>query len=269
MRIISIIVVVVVIGIPALLTFAYHWIENRDAEARQTSQIFVAQETLWNMGYGGHYPSKTWNEEAVYALSVYQFDWGLQITDDLIGDQELPEDLQAHLLRTHAMTKSQWYSVDGTECFVWNQLPQPQEIVTWSGDCKNGKASGQGRLVWRYQYYGDPIEDVFEGWMSGGNPNGKGSYIFAFGDRYDGEFLDGKYDGQGVYADNEGSVYTGAFKDDLPQGLGRLVNWDGNVYEGVWNRGCLSTMTTDAYFLTTPEVCGFKVRFSFWDLLGG
>lgn len=34
------------------------------------------------------------------------------------------------------------------KCNIWNSNPMPKESVSWSGDCVNGKASGDGILRW-------------------------------------------------------------------------------------------------------------------------
>lgn len=40
-----------------------------------------------------------------------------------------------------------WITTD-KGCKVWNPNPQPNESVTWSGECINGKAHGNGILIW-------------------------------------------------------------------------------------------------------------------------
>ena len=39
---------------------------------------------------------------------------------------------------------------DNPSCVVWNDYPQLNETVTWSGACVNGKAQGRGAQVWRH-----------------------------------------------------------------------------------------------------------------------
>ena len=35
-------------------------------------------------------------------------------------------------------------------CYVWNPNPQPDEAVTWTGECSGGFAEGTGSLTWAY-----------------------------------------------------------------------------------------------------------------------
>ena len=58
----------------------------------------------------------------------------------------------------------------------------------------NGKASGEGRLVWRGSYG----EYVYEGGYRDGKANGRGTYTGASGDRYEGEWREGCYEEEGA-----------------------------------------------------------------------
>lgn len=45
-----------------------------------------------------------------------------------------------------------WLEVSNhSGCFIWNPNPQPEEMVTWSGNCVDGKASGKEKAVWRWR----------------------------------------------------------------------------------------------------------------------
>ena len=37
---------------------------------------------------------------------------------------------------------------DRPGCYLWNEAPQDDETVTWSGECANGVAQGIGRVTW-------------------------------------------------------------------------------------------------------------------------
>jgi hypothetical protein len=43
-----------------------------------------------------------------------------------------------------------WWDTDKPNCQVWNAHPYPNEIVTWSGSCRNGKADGRGKVVFSH-----------------------------------------------------------------------------------------------------------------------
>ncbi len=42
-----------------------------------------------------------------------------------------------------------WIVAENLPCQVYNPYPEPGELVTWSGECVDGKAEGEGWLVWR------------------------------------------------------------------------------------------------------------------------
>src|SRR5512135_3288025 len=44
--------------------------------------------------------------------------------------------------------KADWIADAKNGCKVWNLYPQPNESITWSGDCRNGFAQGHGVLQW-------------------------------------------------------------------------------------------------------------------------
>ena len=46
-------------------------------------------------------------------------------------------------------TVPNWIVADNQPCRVYNPYPEPGESVTWSGGCVDGKAEGEGQLVWR------------------------------------------------------------------------------------------------------------------------
>lgn len=85
----------------------------------------------------------------------------------------------------------------------------PKISGTYNGECKKGKAHGEGKSVG---------EDTYEGEFKKGFPDGKGKYIWSNGSFYEGEWKNGIKNGQGklviktdVDAD---SVLIGFWKDD-------------------------------------------------------
>lgn len=114
---------------------------------------------------------------------------------------------------THAAAQPQkpkpdWITTTNQPCKVWNPEPQPNESVTWSGDCKDGFATGTGALRW--------TED------------GKPDMVF------DGEYRDGKRNGHGVLTTPDGVVFDGEFRNDKRNGHGVLTAPNGEKVEGVW-----------------------------------
>lgn len=80
----------------------------------------------------------------------------------------------------------------------------------YTGDCKNGKASGLGKAVGKYSY---------EGEFKAGLPEGKGELTDDLGVLYKGNFKKGKRDG-------EGTLY---FKDSIQNGF-----WKNDKYIGLY-----------------------------------
>ena len=127
------------------------------------------------------------------------------------------------------------FSVDSRSgCWVWNQNPQPNEAVIWSGGCgADGRAGGHGTVEWRWD---DKIER-FEGTLREGKGHGRGIYISFFGSRYEGEFQDGTRTGRGVYTFANGNRYEGEFRGGLFDGRGVYTSANGTRYEGEFRDG--------------------------------
>ena len=70
--------------------------------------------------------------------------------------------------------------------------------------------------------------------VSGDCKNGYGTYIWASGDKYEGQWKDYKKDGQGTYTSASGAKYKGQWKDDKSHGQGTYTSSSGDKYEGQW-----------------------------------
>ena len=154
--------------------------------------------------------------------------------------REAEERAKAKPQQLAALTPSQtgkpgWHQVENqANCSVWNANPQPNETVTWTGACVNGRAHGLGTSVWRYQKDGAWKTGRYEGERRFGRANGQGTYVWASGNKYDGEWKDGKKHGRGVYVDANGFRYDGEFKHGKRHGRG-VSRWSGgNKYDGEW-----------------------------------
>ena len=125
-----------------------------------------------------------------------------------------------------------WAMVKG-DCKLWNPSPQPGEKVSWKGACKDGKASGKGRAVWKTARG----EETYEGEYRAGRKHGKGNAEWIDGRRYEGQWRNGKRHGQGweMYADR--AHYDGNWKDGRKHGQGARILADGTRYEGEWRNG--------------------------------
>ena len=125
-----------------------------------------------------------------------------------------------------------WAVDPASGCQVWSDTPVDDASVTWSGNCLDEKAHGEGELEISRQ--GERIA-WFSGAMIAGKANGNGVFevINEQGtDRYTGSFQNGLIHGFGIYEGADGSRYEGQFADDLPHGFGQLDDGQGMTYIG-------------------------------------
>jgi hypothetical protein len=130
--------------------------------------------------------------------------------------------------------KPGWITDDRTGCKVWDRDPHPNESITWSGACRNGRAQGRGGLEW---FNDGKLVLHFDGTLRGGKPSGHGVETFANGDRLEREFHDGKARGHGVYRFASGDRFDGQFRDGKPSGHGVYLFANGDRYDGQWRDG--------------------------------
>ena len=147
-----------------------------------------------------------------------------------------------------------WIVTENQPCQLYNSSPEPGETVTWSGNCVDGKASGEGRVVWRGNY-GRP---VYEGGYRDGRMHGHGTYTWADGEGYEGGYRDGKEHGHGTYTWASGDLYEGEYRDGKEHGWGIYTAADGRRYEGEWRDGCFEQNGRRAWVGTTKAACGFE-----------
>lgn len=123
---------------------------------------------------------------------------------------------------------------DKNGCNVANPFPQPGESITWSGDCKNNVADGEGVLQW---FVDGKIADKYEGTLKDGWAEGKGTLTRSEGGRYTGDWKHSLQDGDGRYDAADGSWYEGQWKDGQPHGHGQYQGPDGRSFVGEWVDG--------------------------------
>lgn len=151
-----------------------------------------------------------------------------------------------------------WIKVDNVECSVASdEALSKGEILTWSGFCKEGRASGNGTLEVRFEnrlvgsYEGGMEDgrlngegilrlqsadksgfDRLEGVFVNGEPNGNARFDGANGDYFEGSFVDGERQGTGHYRLANGEEYFGDFENGIRSGVGILIDAEENVYIG-------------------------------------
>ena len=147
----------------------------------------------------------------------------------------------------------EWSITENQPCQVWNYGQRDYEPFTWSGACEDGKASGDGRLIFRGG------EGRYEGGMHAGMMHGSGVLSWANGFRYAGELRHGKQHGYGTFTEASGERYEGEWRDGRPHGQGTYVQGDGTVFDGEWRDGCFGE--PDGHWAsigTTAAACGFE-----------
>ena len=118
---------------------------------------------------------------------------------------------------------SRWEADHQTGCQVWNENPQPNETITWSGSCLNGYAEGLGVLDW----FEDGIATSHhQGNFKQGRPSGNAAITFKNGEIFNG-ILDekGLAIGIGTYEWPNGDKFEGDFVKELglPDIKGRFI----------------------------------------------
>lgn len=125
-----------------------------------------------------------------------------------------------------------WIADSRTGCQAWNDDPNSDDSISWSGPCVNGYAHGKGTLQW---FSGGKNYETDDGEFRNGRMNGFGTVAFPNGMRFEGEFRDGK-----------------------PDGKGTLRSGRGELFSGTWSKGCFDDNGRRAYFVATPKDCGFS-----------
>jgi len=133
---------------------------------------------------------------------------------------------------------SKWEIDSKTGCKIFNESPEFNEIVSWSGDCKDGFAQGVGKLTW--SQFGHTTE-IYKGEMKNGKLEGLIFEIKVDGSRTYGNFNDNKLNGLGVREYQDKRKYVGMFKNYNFDGEGVFFNSKGEkVHSGNWKNGVLT-----------------------------
>lgn len=79
--------------------------------------------------------------------------------------------------------------------------------------------------------------DIQSGCISGDCKNGKGTFGYVNGSRYEGQFIKNQPDGWGAFYELSGEKYVGAFSGGVRHGNGTVYYTDGNKLTGEWKQG--------------------------------
>jgi len=118
---------------------------------------------------------------------------------------------------------------DDRGCKVLNSNPQPNESITWSGNCRDGYTDGQGVLQW---FKDGKAGSRYEGNMVKGRYDGKGNNTYANGNRYDGNWVAGTRSGNGTLTWANGDRYEGNWANGNQSGKGTYTWANGGRSEG-------------------------------------
>ncbi len=128
----------------------------------------------------------------------------------------------------------QWFKDQESDCAVWGEHEQPIVSVSWSGDCLDGKAHGNGSM----EVY---IENIpfsrYEGEYKAGKAHGFGVLVSPDQSRYEGQFRENVMHGHGVIISKDGKRLEGEYYDGFPHGKLIATTPDGETVEMEFKNG--------------------------------
>ncbi len=120
-----------------------------------------------------------------------------------------------------AQAQGRWQEYENkSNCAVWNPRPEPDETVTWSGDCERGQAQGYGVETWRSVEDGKSRQSRYTGTMRDGIKEGRGTFVHPDGNRYEGEYRAGRRHGRGAAIFANGDKCAGEWREGVLLGSG-------------------------------------------------
>ena len=136
------------------------------------------------------------------------------------------------VLNAAVASAGEWIPDTRSYCLIWNENPQADQRVLWSGKCAVADiAEGPGVVQWMLQ---GKKTDRFTGLLVNGRRDGKGTMTWADGGSYDGGWRNDMRDGRGIMMSPDGSRYEGDWSNDRKFGRGVMAWADGQHYKGAW-----------------------------------
>lgn len=140
---------------------------------------------------------------------------------------------------------AQWVS-DANNCKAWTGVSstKPRNVpamnstegtVQWIGNCVNGYAEGEGKLVWKRQD-GFQAQDTYVGQMKKGMRHGRGELEAREWGTYSGQWQDDELVSGRFTSPNANSSYSGGFLKGHYHGNG-VRNSGGVRTKGNWENG--------------------------------
>ena len=156
----------------------------------------------------------------------------------------------------------------------------------WQGDKQHGNGAltySDGRMrkgVWSENIYqGSSVSDItvktggpqpptpkvnekLEGCLSGNCKNGRGTYLFAGGNKYIGDFENGLPNGTGKISYANGDVYEGEIEKGSLHGKGMMISANGNKVQGIWEGGIFIKTAVPEL---GPNIVSQNTAYSFYE----
>jgi hypothetical protein len=133
-----------------------------------------------------------------------------------------------------------WIMDPRNGCSVWNTEPQPDETLSWSGSCLDGKASGRGTAIFRTRSGSTRVN----GSMREGRLEGPATIIGADGTRIQAAFVNGMAEGKMLSVTPDGTSFETTAVNNKSEGpatltlpghiriAGNFSHRSGNVFVG-------------------------------------
>jgi hypothetical protein len=112
-----------------------------------------------------------------------------------------------------------WIRDPRNGCHVWNTEPQPDETLSWSGNCVDGVASGQGTAIFRTR--SGPTRVI--GSMREGRLEGPATIIGVDGTRTQATFVNGMAEGKMLSVSRDGVSFEATAVRNKPEGPATLT----------------------------------------------
>ena len=113
-------------------------------------------------------------------------------------------------------------------CFVWDEVLNVAQTVTWYGACDNGVGNGDGRLVWTDGNFS--FEQM--GSLTNGKFNGYWTYRDSDGASAEGPYVEGKQHGHWIFQYVDGTVAQGPYVNGKRLGHWTFQYINGTVAQG-------------------------------------
>ena len=105
-------------------------------------------------------------------------------------------------------------------------------------------------------------KEKLEGCQSGNCQNGRGIYLYADGNKYEGDFQNGFANGTGKISYYNGDVYEGEIEKGSLHGKGMMISANGNKVQGIWERGIfIKTAIPEV----VPNIVAKNTPYSFYE----